>query len=314
MKMVKAGAFGPDVAVFEESQKSSDGRRWWSDLPGIVADLEKEWGIDTGLPFPGGSASWVAPARTVAGGVAVLKVNLPHREARGEASALALWNGAGAVRLYRYDAVRWALLLERCEPGEPLLAAGLAPEQSLSVAAAVLRRLWSAAVPIDSSFDALADVTAEWATLVRERMARHRPPLDPGVIELGAQLLEQLPLDASARTVVLHGDFNPSNVLSSRRESWLAIDAKPMVGDAAYDPVPMIGQVGDLYDLRDTDDVLLRRHELFADLLELPVERIVAWAVARLVEAALWYVSRTENKEAKESMRVATRLAGLSHL
>jgi hypothetical protein len=54
--MVNAGAFGPDVAVFEESQKSSDGRRWWSELPGIVADLESEWGIDTGRPFGGGSA------------------------------------------------------------------------------------------------------------------------------------------------------------------------------------------------------------------------------------------------------------------
>lgn len=274
--MVKAGAFGPGVAVFAESQKTSDGRRWWSELPGIVADLEREWGIDTGRPFPGGSASWVAPARTAAGGSAVLKVNLPHREARGEAAALSLWDGAGAVRLYRYDAERWALLVERCDPGTPLLAAGLEPEQSLSTAAAVLRRLWSAAVPTDSSFEALADVTAEWATLVRERMVRHRPPVDPGVVELGAQLLEQLPLDSSARTVVLHGDFNPGNVLSSQREPWLAIDAKPVVGDAAYDPVPMIGEVGELYDLRDTDDVLLRRHHLFADVVGLPSDRIVA--------------------------------------
>lgn len=134
--MVNAGAFGPDVAVFEESQKSSDGRRWWSGLPGIVADLESEWGIDTGRPFGGGSALM---GRSSADGdwraSAVLKVKVPHREARGEASALSLWNGSGAVRLYRYDAERWALLVERCEPGTPLLAAGLEPEQSLSMTA-----------------------------------------------------------------------------------------------------------------------------------------------------------------------------------
>jgi streptomycin 6-kinase len=312
--MVATGAFGPDVAVFEESQKSDEGRRWWAELPGIVADLEREWGIDTGPPFTGGSASWVAPARTADGTSAVLKVNLPHSEARGESTALALWDGAGAVRLYRHDAGRWALLVERCEPGVPLAAAGLAPEESLSNAAAVLRRLWSAPVPLRSSFETLADVTAEWAALVRERMDRYRPPLGAVMVELGAQLLEQLPLELSARPVVLHGDFNPGNVLSAEREPWLAIDAKPMVGDAAYDPVPMIGQVGDLYDRRDSDDVLVRRHHLFADLVEIPVDRVLAWAVARIVEAALWYASRGENVEANDSMRVAARLARLTGL
>jgi hypothetical protein len=84
--------------------------------------------------------------------------------------------------------------------------------------------------------------------LVRERMTQYRPLVDAGIVEPGAQLLEQRPLEASARTVVLHGDFNPANVLSAERAAWLAIDAKPMVGDAAYDPVPMIRQVGDLYD------------------------------------------------------------------
>ena len=31
--------------------------------------------------------------------------------------------------------------------------------------------------------------------------------------------------------MLLHGDLNPTNVLSAEREPWLAIDPKPMVGD-----------------------------------------------------------------------------------
>lgn len=244
----------------------------------------------------------------------MLKVNLPHREARNEAAALSLWDGAGAVRLYRSDAERWALLVERCEPGVSLMATRLDPEESLRAAAGVLRRLWSTVVPQHSSLESLGDVTAEWAALVRQRMARYRPRLDAGLVELGAQLLERLSLEPVARTVVLHGDFNPGNVLAAEREPWLAIDAKPMVGDAAYDPVPMIGQIGDLYDLRETDDVLVRRHELFADLVELPADRVTAWAVARLVEGALWYVSRNEENEARGSMHVAAKLASLAGL
>src|SRR5205085_2979858 len=100
--MVVEGAFGPDLPVYEESQKSEEGRRWWAALPAIVADLEREWRVETGLPFRSGSASWVGPARAADGTDVVLKVNLPHREAREEATALALWDGAGAVRLYRY--------------------------------------------------------------------------------------------------------------------------------------------------------------------------------------------------------------------
>ena len=308
------GAFGPDVPVYEESQKTEEGRRWWAALPWVVADLEREWGFQTGPPFMGGGASWVAPARASDGSDAVLKVNLPHREAREEATALALWDGAGAVRLYRFDRDRMALLVERCRPGVSLAAGELGPEESLAAAAAVLRRLWSAPVPAPSSFEYLGDVAVEWAGLVRERMARHRPRLDAGVVELGARLLERLPVDVAARPVVLHGDFNPGNVLSAEREPWLAIDSKPMVGDAAYDPMPMIGQVGDLYALDVRDCLLVDRHQLFADLVDLPVSRVLGWAVARLVEAGLWYVNRGEQNEAHESLRIATRLARLAGL
>lgn len=312
--MVVGRAFGPDVPVYEESQKTEEGRRWWAALPLVVADLEREWGFQTGPPFMGGGASWVAPARASDGSDAVLKVNLPHREAQEEATALALWDGAGAVRLYRFDRDRTALLLERCRPGVSLASGELGPEESLAAAAAVLRRLWSAPIPAQSSFEYLGDVAVEWAGRVRERMARHQPGLDAGVVELGAQLLERLPVDTAASTVMLHGDFNPGNVLSAEREPWLAIDAKPMVGDAAYDPMPMIGQVGELYSLHDSDRLLVDRHQLFADLVDLPVSRVLAWAVARLVEVGLWYVSRDEQNEAHERLHIATRLARLAGL
>jgi len=90
----------------------------------------------------------------------------------------------------------------------------------------------------------LAEVAADWADLVDERTARHTWPreVDTGLFAAGAELLRQLPYGAS-RNVVLHGDFNPGNVLSAQREPWLAIDAKPMVGDAAYDPWPLIQQI-----------------------------------------------------------------------
>ena len=48
----------------------------------------------------------------------MLKLVHPHRESEHEADALERWDGNGAIRLLARDG--WALLLERCEPGEPL--------------------------------------------------------------------------------------------------------------------------------------------------------------------------------------------------
>jgi streptomycin 6-kinase len=211
----------------------------------------------------------------------VLKVGWPHPEARFEAEALGVWAGDGAVRVLRSDEERRAMLLERCVPGDALDECGLTVREAMDAAAGVLRQLWSAAVPAGAPFERLGDVTQAWAALVRERMDRHRPAFDPGLVALGASLLETLP--AGGRTVVLHGDFNPGNILSAARAPFLAIDPKPMVGDAAYDPSQLVSQLAGMS--------LRARFGYFAGLVDIPADRILAWGVARSVEGALWDVS-----------------------
>jgi streptomycin 6-kinase len=278
--MVAGNAFGGHVPIFRELT-SPEGRAWLASLPDLVASLEADWEVRTGPPFTRGTAAWTAPAVTADGHPAVLKVSWPHREARFEADGLRLWAGAGAVWVLRSDEQRWAMLLERCWPGVALDESGLSVEAALDAAAGILRQLWAAPVPAGSPFELLGDVTREWAGLVRERMDRFRPAFDTGLVALGASLLETLP--AGGRTVVLHGDFNPGNILSATRAPFLAIDAKPMVGDAAYDPSQLVDQL---------DGMTLRaRFARFADLVDVPVDRMLAWGVARSVEGALWDVS-----------------------
>jgi streptomycin 6-kinase len=256
--------------------------------------------VRTGSPFRRGTAAWTAPA-----GRAVLKVSWPHREARYEADGLQLWAGAGAVKLLRSDSSRWAMLLERCDPGIALDEAGLAPTAAMEAAAGVIRQLWSTPIPPGAPFERLGDVTRDWARLVRDRMDRHRPAFDPGLVALGASLLETLPDDG--RTVLLHGDFNPGNILSSTRAPFLAIDAKPMVGDAAYDPWPLVDQIDDWTATPD----LRARARFFGGLVDVPYERILAWGVARCVEAALWNVDEGRPAEGERAMGAARVVAAL---
>jgi streptomycin 6-kinase len=155
-----------------------------------------------------------------------VKIGWPHREMYGEPAALRWWGGHGAVRLFAHDPQRHALLLERCEPGDQLATSAGPAEDALGAGCAVLRQLWELPPPVSGAFEDLAAVTEEWAGLVDERMARIKPGYDAGLVAEGTRLLRELPSSA-ARRVLLHGDFNPGNVLSCGGGRWAAIDPNP---------------------------------------------------------------------------------------
>ncbi|WP_240662536.1 aminoglycoside phosphotransferase family protein [Streptomyces sp. WAC 06738] len=280
--------FPPGLPVLSEMRVHASGRAWLAELPDLVEKLRARWSLRLGAPFTGGSCSWVAPARLPDGTDAVFKVTWPHREAAGEAEGLRIWDGRGAVRLLAHDPGHYALLLERCKPGTELGTAGeLGAEHRLRLGAEVLRELWSAPVPQDCGLERVADVCAEWADLLQERMERLRPGYDAGLVAHGARLLRELP-GGARREVVVHGDFNPGNILAAGRRPWLAIDAKPMTGDPGYDPFPLLEQIDDPFATADPARTVAARLALLAGELGEDTGRLAAWAVARRVEAALW--------------------------
>jgi streptomycin 6-kinase len=295
--------------VFRSLGQTAEERAWLAQLPDTVRRLEEQWGVRTARPYGGGSCSWVAPGTTADGTTVVLKVAWPHREARGESAGLALWKGQGAPILYAAEPDLYALLMERCDPGLPLSQMPLSVEDGLRVGATVLRELW-VAPPADHGLAHLANVCAEWAATVRDRQAALRPPFDPGLVELGAQLLESLSATATEE-VVVHGDANPTNFLSATRQPCLLIDAKPMVGDPGYDVAPLALQLGEPLDGKDPTPSLRRRYESLEDLLGLPFERLIAWSVARGVESALWYTSFDDIAAGAEEMTTVAVLAEL---
>ncbi|MEO3808782.1 aminoglycoside phosphotransferase family protein [Sphaerisporangium sp. B11E5] len=308
-----ADLFPPSLPVIATLSRREDAREWLAGLPRLVAGLRDRWSLRLGRPYHGGSCSWVAPVRLHDGASAVLKVCWPHREAAGEGEALRLWDGNGAVRVLRDDPQAYALLLERCDPGSPLGAADHLPaEERLLIGAALLNQLWCPP-PSGTLLEPLGAVTAEWADVVETRMDRLRPGFDPGLVAHGAALLRTLPATAS-RTAVLHGDFNPGNVLAARRRPWLTIDAKPMVGDPAYDPWPLLEQIDDPFRHPDPPRVLSTRFALVADAVGEDPRRLPAWAVARRVEAALWGVAHGYRSGPARVMNEARTLAALTEV
>lgn len=285
---------------------------WRRTVPDQLAAAVARWDLRLGREITGGSVSHIRAVTTADGLPAVLKLSFPHREARDEVAALAWWDGRGAVRLLASDPEDpFVLLLERCEPGTRLVDRDdLGATERLTIGADAAARLWATGVPAESPFERLLDVCDEWADLAEHRMQTLAPPLDPGVVRQGVALLRELPRTAP-REVVVHGDHNPGNVLAAEREPWLVIDPKPMTGDPAYDLGPLLMQVDDPFALPDPVAAVVERTALVADRTGLTPERVHAWSVARLVESALWYVSRAELPEAQDNAARAARIADL---
>ncbi|RDI00394.1 streptomycin 6-kinase [Curtobacterium sp. AG1037] len=287
-------------------------RDWRASVPRRLARAVERWDLRPGEPYAGGSVSHVVPVRLPDGGDAVLKLSLPHHEAEHEAAALAWWDGAGAVRLLDVDSDDpFVLLLEHCDPGTRLGERDdLSAEHRLRSAGGLLTRLWAAGVPDEDTFVSVADVTTGWASLAEDRMRELTPPFDPGLVRRGADLLRTLPSGA-VRSVVVHGDANPGNVLAAGREPWLVIDPKPMVGDPAYDLCPLLVQVDDPFRAEDPLHAVRHRVVVLADTTGEPADRIAAWCTARLVESALWSASRGALDDGLDAM---TRAAVVDRL
>jgi streptomycin 6-kinase len=297
----------PDsLPVVTELGRIPAARPWLASLPSLIESVRVEFDLRLDAPLHGGSCSWVAPAWLPDGTKVIVKIGWPHREMLTEPAALRLWGGRGTVRLLAEDPVRHALILQRCVPGEPLASSLRPADERLRIGCAVLRQLW--AVAPAGSFEDLRTVLAEWADLTEERLARLRPDYDLGLVAHGVRLMRELPSSAG-RSVLLHGDFNPGNVLSDG-DRWLAIDPKPMIGDPAYDPWPLLEQVDDPFP--QPRSVLRDRVQLLADELELDAQRIVDWSLARRVETALWAAHHDDVPGGAHVMSEARALADIS--
>ena len=232
------------------------GPEWLVDLPRLVAECVEGWSLELGEPVDTGH-SFVAPA-----GDAFLKLSLPDEESEHEAEAFARWNGVGGVRLLARDDERRAMLVERLRPATQLWT--LPDDAATEIAAGVLEQLW---VPAGEPFRRLEDVAAQWADELAGR------GLDRQLVDRAVAFLHEAG-PTQRESVLLHQDLHGGNVLLSDR-GWLAIDAKPMVGEREFDVASLIR------DRRPTSKWLMaRRLAYLVDRLQLDPERTRGWAIA----------------------------------
>lgn len=217
--VAKVSALPPDPGM-------PSGADWVQQLPALLEDCLRHWGLSVEGPQRFGSSAVVLPVRRDDGSPAALKVGWPHRESAHEHLALRAWGGASAVRLLAANPSRGALLLERLDPQHDLDSLGV--EDSCRVIGSVLRALDRPALPQLDPLSAHLERLA--ADLQRARRGEHPGHALPRrLLEQGEAIAAALASDPTADSRLVHTDLHGQNVL--RRPltgAWVAIDPKPM--------------------------------------------------------------------------------------
>ncbi len=261
-----------------------DGRAWIERLPVILAACEQRWGLTIGLPFDL-SYNYVAPAVRRNTPV-VVKACLPDGETT-QVEALRLFDGHGMVRLLEYDEGDEVMLLERLQPGT-LLSTVEDDEKATSIAAAVMRQMWRPA-PQEHAFPTVFDWGKGFVRL-RQHYEGGCGPFPPALLEEAESLFAEL--NASmAEPVLLHGDLHHENILAAERESWLAIDPKGLVGEAAYETGALLrNQLSVVLEDPWPGHVMGRRVDQLAEELGLDRARVRDWGLAQAVLSVWWSI------------------------
>ncbi|HEY5320541.1 MAG TPA: aminoglycoside phosphotransferase family protein [Galbitalea sp.] len=265
---------------------------WGAEAPGIVGRMLTRWQLSPGDVFVGGISASVLSVRTREGIPAVLKVGYPHVEARWEAVGLAAFPRDAAPAVLRQDPWTWAMLLEPIYPGTPLNQVELDPREGLRVGGALHARLTASVVP--DGIPTLVTAMADYARTARDRLPAQERQLDAlGVRELVGVAVDELEelADTGASSTLLHGDFNPGNILLGADGRWQTIDPKPLVGDPAYDLWPLVSQLGRPYESAHPATVLAEQLAIAADAAEVDPGRAARWAFARTGLNVSWYLA-----------------------
>ena len=289
---------------------------WNRGVAPLSDGILERWELTPEAIVSGGSASIVMRVSRADGSPAVLKVSYPHEEARFEAVGLAAFGAGLACRVLDQDTADWALLLEELAPGVSLGEAVLRGELSIADAARIAATLRArvGAEPAPRGIPSLGALTAQYAADAAAWTLEHADAFERlGVARLvvdAVRLLGELAVSHPLDRVLLHGDFNPSNILGSG-DDWRLIDPKPAIGDPAFDLWQLVAQLGDPLDGPDPEDQFAATLAAVADASGIDAARIARWGFARTGLNVVWAVADGDSWEAPIQARALRAWAPL---
>lgn len=275
--------------------RGAEGDAWLRELPETIESCAARWSLEVGPPFLPLSYNYVATASRDDGEQFVLKLCFRgDAEAATEREALRLFGGRGAVRLIDSDEERAALLLERLEPGTQLSELCDTDDAGATSAAVSVMRSLLRPAPLVHEFPSVAD----WGRgFIRHRVNFNGTsgPLPAPLFDEAEALFRDLN-DSADEPVLLHGDLHHGNIIAARREPWLAIDPKGIVGEAAYEVGALLRNPNDrMLGWPNLPRVMGRRIRQLSEELGIDRERIRGWGLSQAILSAIWSCEEGDN-------------------
>lgn len=274
---------------------------WFETLPHVLSGLRERWRIALGSIVPEGTMSVVLRCRTAEGQRAVLKVSPDRDRLANEAAALSTWATAHVPTVLAVDPTVGALLTEAVEPGTTLLASSDYP--GIDTVADLVRSLHETGAA-NASFPPLkrrvAYLFESWAR--RRRFDVELVELvSPDLYERSQRFATRL-AERPSRTVLLHGDLTPVNILDGgQRRGLVAIDPAPCLGDPAFDAIDLlVWQAGDVA-------TIAARASSLAPAIEVDAAELLEWCTAFAAMFALDVA--TSSEPSADRIRALLRLA-----
>jgi streptomycin 6-kinase len=254
---------------------------WLADLPAILAELERDWAITVGLPFPDATEAYVARATLEDGTAAVVKLLIPRPgdAARHEINVLRRADGDGMVRLLRSDLDRNALLLERL--GHSLAELDLPIHRRHKILCDAASRVWRPGS--DCGLPTGADKgrwLIDFLTSTWERI--DRPCSERAVDHAIATAERRIAAHDDERAMLVHGDVHQWNALRAA-EGFKLVDPDGLLAEPEYDLGVMMRE--DPVELMSGDP--WERAHWLAGRTGLDVTAIWEWGVVERVSTGL---------------------------
>ncbi|GIF26014.1 hypothetical protein Ate02nite_87440 [Paractinoplanes tereljensis] len=188
---------------------------WLKNLPQLVGDLCRAWGLRPGVVFSDATEAYVVSVTRKDGTPAVLKLLMPRPGAAfaafaAELAVLRLAAGEGCCRLYEYDVSRSALLLEHLGPAMSEL--NLPQPRRLAILTDLAAALWQRT---DADLPT-ALTRLDWQiAYIRRKWTDLGEPCSRAAVDQALAAAESRRRAWNPdRAVLIHGDVHQWNALS----------------------------------------------------------------------------------------------------
>jgi len=262
------------------TREGEAGRQWLDQLPRLVDALCVQWNLVLEGPVRHGYLGLVMPVRCGAE-PCVLKISWREESNVDEATALAAWNGQGAVRLLAVDPEQGALLLERLDATRSLN--DLPIPEAVVIAGQLLRRL---AIPAPPGLRSVATMAADMVRSLPERWEQYGRPVPRPVLDRACDLARHL--GPTGGNLLVNYDLIYEDVLAGQREPWLVVDPKVAVGDPAFGLAQLLWTRLEEIEAAGGLDRHFRR---LVEAAEVDLDHARAWTLVRCVDYWLWGLS-----------------------